>query len=282
MAGHLTRRTMEPLAPLPSLRAVVLDWSGTTVDHGSLAPLLAIMRTFAEAGVPLTREEARGPMGRAKRDHVAAPLELPRVQRAWRDRYGVEPDEEAVDTAYARLDAHLVASVAARARPIPGVREAVDAFRARGLAVGSCTGFTRAQLAPVAERARLQGYEPDVSVCSDEVGAARPHPDMLVENARLLGIASMASIIKIGDTVADVLEGRRAGAWSIALTRTGNEIGLDEDEWAALPSEDRSARVAAAERLLREAGAHYVVESLLDTVPLLGGIEARLARGERP
>ena len=56
MAGHLTRRTMEPLAPLPSLRAVVLDWSGTTVDHGSLAPLLAIMRTFAEAGVPLTRE----------------------------------------------------------------------------------------------------------------------------------------------------------------------------------------------------------------------------------
>jgi phosphonoacetaldehyde hydrolase len=282
VAGRLNRRTMEPPAPLPFLRAVVLDWSGTTVDHGSLAPLLAVLRTFEEVGVALTREEARGPMGRAKRDHVAALLELPRVRRAWHDRYGVEPDEHAVDTTYARLDAHLLASVAERARPITGVLEAISAFRTRGLAVGSCTGFTRSQLAPVAERARVQGFAPDVSVCSDEVAAGRPNPDMLLENARLLGIASLASIVKIGDTVADVLEGRRAGAWSIALTRTGNEIGLDEDEWATLPSGERSARLSEAEGRLREAGAHDVVESLLDAVPLIDAIEARLARGERP
>lgn len=273
---------MRRLDPHPSLRAVVLDWSGTTVDHGSLAPLLAIVRTFEEAGVPLSREEARGPMGRGKRDHVAALLEHPRVHQAWRERYGVEPGEQAVDETYARLDAHLLASVAARARLIPGVREAIEGLRRRGLMVGSCTGFTRAQLAPVAELARDQGYEPDAVVCSDEVATARPHPDMLVENARRLGVASMASIVKIGDTVADVLEGRRAGAWSIALTRTGNEIGLDEDEWAALPYDAREARLAEAEARLLEAGAHYVVESLLDAVPLTDVIELRMARGEHP
>jgi len=271
---------MEPT--LPSLRAVVLDWSGTTVDHGSLAPLLAVLRTFEEAGVPLTREEARGPMGRAKRDHVAALLAQPRVQRAWRDRHGVEPDERAVDATYARLDAHLLATVAARADLIAGVSEAIDAFRARGLAVGTCTGFTRPQLASVAERAREQGFEPDAVVCSDEVRAGRPHPDMLVENARRLGIASLASIVKIGDTVADVLEGRSAGAWSIGVTRTGNEIGLDEDEWAALPSAARAALLAGAGGRLRDAGAHYVVESLLDAVPVVDAIGVRSARGERP
>lgn len=268
--------------PHPSLRAVVLDWSGTTVDFGSLAPLLAVMLTFEEAGVPLSREEARGPMGRGKRDHVAALLEQPRVHRAWRERYGVEPDERAVDETYARLDAHLLTSVATRAQMIPGALEAIEELRRRGLKVGSCTGFTRAQLAPVAERARDQGYEPDAVVCADEVAAARPHPDMLVESARRLGIASMASIVKVGDTVADVLEGRRAGAWSIALTRTGSEIGLDEDEWAALSHDERSTRLAEAEGRLREAGAHYVVESLRDAVPLTDVIELRMARGERP
>ena len=37
-----------------SLKAVILDWAGTMVDHGSLAPLAVFRRAFAGIGVEIT------------------------------------------------------------------------------------------------------------------------------------------------------------------------------------------------------------------------------------
>ena len=62
------------------LRAVIFDWAGTVLDYGSRAPVRAVMRTFGDHGVPVTSDEARGPMGMAKRDHIAALLEAPRIR----------------------------------------------------------------------------------------------------------------------------------------------------------------------------------------------------------
>jgi beta-phosphoglucomutase-like phosphatase (HAD superfamily) len=62
------------------VRAVIFDWAGTTIDFGSLAPVKTLQRVFAEAGIPITEEEARRDMGIAKRDHIAALLRVPRIQ----------------------------------------------------------------------------------------------------------------------------------------------------------------------------------------------------------
>ena len=61
------------------VRAVVLDWAGTMVDHGSLAPMGVFVEAFARFGVEITIEEARGPMGMAKRPHIAALMAQPRI-----------------------------------------------------------------------------------------------------------------------------------------------------------------------------------------------------------
>ena len=65
------------------LKAVILDWAGTVVDHGSRAPMGAFVRAFAEFGVAVSIADARGPMGMAKRDHIAAMMALPHVAQAW-------------------------------------------------------------------------------------------------------------------------------------------------------------------------------------------------------
>ena len=65
--------------PFRHLQAVVFDWAGTMVDHGSLAPMGVFVEAFARFGVELTIDEARGPMGMAKRPHIAALMALPRV-----------------------------------------------------------------------------------------------------------------------------------------------------------------------------------------------------------
>ncbi len=54
------------------VKAVVLDWAGTVVDHGSRAPMGAFVRAFAEMGVAISIADARGPMGMAKADHIRA------------------------------------------------------------------------------------------------------------------------------------------------------------------------------------------------------------------
>jgi len=57
--------------------AVILDWAGTMIDHGSRAPMGAFVRAFAAFGVAITEADARGPMGRAKREHIRAVAALP-------------------------------------------------------------------------------------------------------------------------------------------------------------------------------------------------------------
>ena len=48
------------------VKAVIFDWAGTVVDYGSLAPMGAFVETFAEFGVAISIDEARGPMGGSK------------------------------------------------------------------------------------------------------------------------------------------------------------------------------------------------------------------------
>jgi phosphonoacetaldehyde hydrolase len=92
----------------------------------------------------------------------------------------------------------------------------------------------------------------------------------------------MAALVKIGDTAADIEEGRNAGMWTIGITRTGNEIGLTEEEWARVADADRERMLRDAEPNLLDAGAHYTAESVAECDAILDRIEARLAVGERP
>ena len=61
------------------LKAVILDWAGTTVDHGSLAPVRVLQQVFAAHGVPISEAQARRDMGVLKKDHIRAILFEPSV-----------------------------------------------------------------------------------------------------------------------------------------------------------------------------------------------------------
>ena len=61
------------------LQAVILDWAGTTVDHGSRGPVAALRKAFADRGVEITAEEARRHMGLLKMDHIRRIVAIERV-----------------------------------------------------------------------------------------------------------------------------------------------------------------------------------------------------------
>lgn len=264
------------------VQGVVLDWAGTTIDYGSCAPAIVFVEVFRDFGVSISMHEARAPMGLYKRDHIAAILRTPAVAARWEAAHGRVPSEEDVERLFDAFTPRQMDVLLRYADPIPGAIEAVARFRARGLKVGSCTGYTRAMMDMLAPEVARRGYAPDTLVCPDDVSAGRPVPWMCFESAHRLDIYPMDALIKIGDTVMDIEEGLNAGMWTIGIAMTGNELGLPEAEVHALEPDTLRERLAAARDKLYRAGAHYVVNALADAPPLVDEINARLARGERP
>lgn len=264
------------------LRAVLLDWAGTTVDYGCIGPAQVFIELFAEQGVHISTEEARRPMGLYKRDHIRAVLMDAAVSARWQAAHGRAPGEAEVEALYQAFIPRQIEVIGRHDRLIPGAAQAVQMMRARGLKIGSDTGYTRAMMAPLSASAAAQGYTPDAIVCPDEVRGGRPAPWMAFRNAELLDVYPMRAFVKIGDTLSDIDEARNAGMWAIALAKTGNELGLTEAEAAALPVAELHARLEGVRARLSAAGAHVVVDTLLDAVPAIEAIAARAAAGERP
>jgi phosphonoacetaldehyde hydrolase len=265
------------------LQAVILDWAGTAVDHGSLAPVAALQRVFAENGLEITPAEARKDMGVLKKDQIRFILAGHRVRDQWTGAHGHPPSEEDVVRLFTEFLPQQAEILAQFSDPIEGVPETVNAWKAAGLRIGSTTGYTRYLLDIVASAAATRGYSPDASFTPDQVGGVgRPAPFMCYRNAIQLGVYPLSAYVKIGDTPSDIAEGRNAGMWTIAITRTGNEIGLSKSEWNALPpSEQQTLEQTAAEHLT-SAGAQYVAGSLVECSTFLEDIDRRLAAGERP
>lgn len=264
------------------LKAAILDWAGTTVDFGCLAPAVVFIEAFRARGIEVTMAQARTPMGMHKREHIRQLTLMEPVRAQWREQYGADPGEAEVDAIFEEFEPLQIEILGKYAELIPGCVEAVAALRDKGLKIGSTTGYTRPIMDVLEKEAAARGYVPDSAVCGSETAAGRPAPYMAFLNAIQLGVYPMEAIVKIGDTRADIYEGLNGGMWTIGLAVTGNEMGLSPTGLAALDEETRERRREQANTRLLEAGAHYVVDGISDVPPLIDGINARLARGERP
>ena len=255
------------------LKAVILDWAGTTVDHGSRAPAEVFREIFRRRGVEITESEARGPMGRSKRDHIAEIARLSRVSAVWSQRYGHEPRDAEIETMYVDFLPLQKETLARDCDVIPGVPATIDACRQLGLKIGSTTGYTRELMDVVAPLAARQGYSPDVIVCSDDVTAGRPEPWMNFRAAEQLGAFPMNSILIVDDTAVGIEAGRNAGAITVAVTRTGNSLGLSAAEVTALSALDLQARLATIEQEFHLIGADFVLGSLTELPGLIAKLQ---------
>ena len=264
------------------LKAVVFDWAGTVVDHGSLAPMGVFVETFAQFGVEISIDEARGPMGMAKRPHIVALTRLPRIAEAWKAAHGRLPTEADVDALYEVFVPKNVEVAADFADLIPGVAETVAALRVNGLKIGSSTGYTREIMARILPKAAAQGFAPDSLVCTGDTPDGRPSPLMFYKGLIDMNVWPAWAAIKVDDTTVGIAEGLNAGAWTVGVAVSGNCFGLSLAETRALPATEFSERREKARATLFSVGAHYVIDSVADLPPVVAEIEGRLARGERP
>ncbi len=79
---------------------------------------------------------------------------------------------------------------------------------------------------------------------------------MCFENARRLGVYPMEAIVKVDDTIVGIEAGLNAGMWTVGISRSGNIVGLSEDELNRLTPDEQ--RRESTQRNLNSSGAERI------------------------
>jgi phosphonoacetaldehyde hydrolase len=265
------------------IEGIILDWAGTTVDFGCFAPVNVFIEIFKDAGIEVTMEEARAPMGMLKIDHIRAMLSMPRISAIWKDKYGSSFNETDVENLYAKFEPALMSSLFEYTDPIPEVVEVVQELRIQGIKIGSTTGYTNKMMDVVVSSAKEKGYSPDFYITPDETDSyGRPFPYMIYRNMEALKFSSASNVIKVGDTISDIKEGINAGVWSVGVVVGSSEMGLSLDEFHKLTEIDQEVIISKTAESFIQNGAHFTIRSMSELPKLVKHINGLLELGKKP
>ena len=224
----------------------VFDMAGTTVaDKDYVAK--AFLKAFANHDIEITEEEVNPLMGYHKPTAIQMVLE----------RKGVEADAELIQTIHDDFTEEMMDFYAysPHVQAMPDTEEIFFYLKERGVRVALNTGFSR-EIADVIV-SRFQWMERgliDDYIASNEVPEGRPAPYMIEELKSRMQLPSDTVVMKVGDTIVDILEGKNAGCRYVIAVTTG---ATSKEELIAYNPTHIITSLSEIPGILRQA-AHYV------------------------
>ena len=218
---------------LPKPRAVIFDLDGTLVDtvetriEGSLA-------VFEEVDIQADRERLAPLIGI---DGKRLTREIAALAGLTLDDHRAEAIDKRAGEIYERLNSNP--------RPLPGVRELVDAIEVRRIPWSIATSSRKEQVATsVAALGLMQ--EPRI-VDASHVEHAKPEPDLLLRAAEELGIEP-ATAWYVGDSTWDMVAAVAASMIPIGVTAGAAVSRMALEGAGAAAVVDELTEIAAALR----------------------------------
>lgn len=255
------------------IQGVVFDWAGTIVDFGSLAPMGAFVRLFERHGVSISIAQARVPMGLPKIDHIRVLGTMPDIAAAWAQAHQGKAftDDDAV--ALLKEFEPMSAQAAWDNRAfIPGFLETYEWLKTRGIRVATTTGYTRKIMTPIIDHAYSLGFHPDAVICCDDVQRSRPDPMGMQACCKAMGLETGPNVIKVDDTAPGIAEGLNAGCLTVGVAISGNALGWSLLEWTNASASERTQASKNAFKILSQAGADHVIDSVAELPKLIEAI----------
>lgn len=197
------------------IELVVFDMAGTTVAEGG-AVYQCLRDTLAANELEIPADALHEVKGMDKREALRILIE----NSAMRDQLlpgldAIHEDFNERMIVFYRNDLTVT--------EMPGASETFRRLRLAGVKVALNTGFSREIVDALLERLGWANSDLiDATVASDEVEHGRPHPDMIRRLMLILGVTDPQRIAKVGDTPADLLEGRNAGCGLVVGVTEGS------------------------------------------------------------
>jgi phosphonatase-like hydrolase len=187
----------------PPIELVVFDMAGTTVEEGG-AVYQCLRDTLAANGLEVAERDLSEVKGMDKREALLVLIE----RSAMREE--LLPGLDAIHEDFTDRMIEFYRSDPSVGET-PGAGETFRRLRQAGVKVALNTGFSRDIAQTLIDRLGWDRDELiDASVTSDEVERGRPRPDMIRRLMMKLGVADPRRVAKVGDTPADLLEGKNA------------------------------------------------------------------------
>lgn len=244
---------------------LLFDLNGTTVDCGCLAPIAAIAEAFRRRGVPIDPILAKDPSGQYPLAHVERILADPGLKREWERVTGLPPAPGDGAAIWREAEACQSALAPLHADPIPGFAKVIADFRGQGIRVGATSTDALSTVEVMRPNMSAKGWTPDVIATATDAPSTPPAPYIHQLAAMRLGAPSVSDCVAIGDTPADMQAARNAGMWAVGVTLTGSAAGLPWTVLRDLSSDDRARLRDRAAPALHAAGAHVLIDTVLDT-----------------
>ena len=197
------------------IELVVFDMAGTTVAEGG-AVYQCLRDTLAANGLEIPADALHEVKGMDKREALRILIE----NSAMRDQLFPGLDAIHEDFIERMIDFYRNDLTVTE---MPGASETFRRLHLAGVKVALNTGFSREIVDALLERLGWANSDLiDATVASDEVEHGRPHPDMIRRLMFKLGVTNPQRIAKVGDTPADLLEGRNAGCGLVVGVTEGS------------------------------------------------------------
>lgn len=226
-----TSRRVKKMAT--SIELVVFDLAGTTVDD-SIAGLplvtVAMKEAFKNHDIRITAEQVNPFRGMEKKEAIKNLLHESNHECILiNDTRGTDENQAAVvETIFkdfkAALDSHLVDID----KEIHGTTESFQFLQSKGIQIAVGSGFPHNVVVSLVEKLGWKDIV-DFSSSAENEGYGRPHPSLIHSAMKHCGVTDKRKVVKIGDTVIDVEEGKNAGCKTVAvLTGTQSEPRLKQ------------------------------------------------------
>lgn len=199
------------------IKAVLFDLIGTTViEREPDTVMRCFEKAFQDNRTPFDRELLRANRGKDKLEMIEVVLkkagtpiaEAPGIFKSFEENFSSTIGNFQINT---------------------GVDEIMMYLREREIKVGLGSGLSRDIFDKVFDHLGWAQNDFDYVGIAGEVGKSRPDPAMIVDMMTKLEITSPGEFMKVGDTVADIEEGKNAGVLTVAVLSGTQPRKLIED-----------------------------------------------------
>ena len=205
------------MLPQP-IQLAMFDMAGTTVNDkvdGHPLMVISMMRAFAKHGIELAPDAINKHRGKQKSEAIQTLLnEVTELSPA---------DAECVGDNVYHDFLHELESNLSSISEIDGATELFRHLKSKDIYVGVGSGFPMQVVqAIISQLGWLDEGLLDYVGSAEQIGVGRPNPKMIHDAMERLNITDGSKVVKIGDTVVDIQEGKNAGAWTVAVL-TGSQ-----------------------------------------------------------